>query len=156
MRPALAQERVGAQVISARYGRCCRCTLYRPALLLVRLVARVAHDYSFARVAKALVHFCARVPSHSAVAPVAFVWHGEEKPARAKSILRTLVALVDAPVVVLVALVAGGGAVPSLRYAAISGPTADEQEPFDWRTTKCDVDAHFGQPERFDFSWTEL
>ena len=110
MRPALAQERVGAQVISARYGRCCRCTLYRPALLLVRLVARVAHDYSFARVAKALVHFCARVPSHSAVAPVAFVWHGEEKSARAKSILRTIVALVVAPVVVLVALVAGGGA----------------------------------------------
>jgi hypothetical protein len=42
-----------------------------------------------------------------------------------------------------------------MRFWAQAGPTHDSQPVFDWGTTRVDA-PHAGQPDRWDFQWTEL
>lgn len=45
----------------------------------------------------------------------------------------------------------------SMRAAVISGPTADQQPPFDWTTAPAAVQKlpHRGQPDRWNFAWQD-
>lgn len=42
-----------------------------------------------------------------------------------------------------------------LRFRAISGPTADDEAPFEWRGEWA-ASPHMGHPLRWDFSWIDF